>query len=154
MNRLLALPLLLLAIAASAADAPYNEAADARLEIKQALAQATKDGVPVLVVFGANWCGDCKVLDMAFKDSASAPLIAREYKVVKVDVGRFNRNVDIAESYGVPLKNGIPAIVILSPANKVLYVTKAGELADARTMGDRGIHDFFRKVTPNAPAKS
>ena len=154
MNRLLALPLLFFAVATAAAEAPYNEAANAKLEIKQALVQAAKDGVPVLVVFGANWCGDCKVLDLAFKEGVTAPLIAREYKVVKVDVGRFNRNVDIAESYGVPLKNGIPAVVILSPANKVLYVTKAGELADAGTMGDRGIYDFFRKVTPNAPAKS
>ena len=149
LTRLLALPLLFLAFACHAAEGAYNEAADARLEISQALVQAARDGVPVLVVFGANWCGDCKVLDMAFKRGTSAPFIAREFKVVKVDVGRFNRNVDIAEAYGVPLKNGIPAVAILSPANKVLYVTKAGELADAGTMGDRGILEFFRKVTPN-----
>lgn len=153
-KRLLALPLLAFALACHAADRPYDEAADARLEISRALAVAAKDNVPVLVVFGANWCGDCKMLDMAFKQGASAPFIARQFKVVKVDVGRFNRNVDIAESYGVPLKNGIPAVVILSPANKVLYVTKAGELADARGMGDRGIYEFFTKVTPGQNAKS
>ena len=150
MKRLLAIPLLLLGISCHAADLPYNEAADARLEIRQALAQAAEAGMSVLVVFGANWCGDCKVLDMAMKQGASAPFVAREFKVVKIDVGRFDRNVSIAESYGVPLKNGIPAVVILSPANKVLYVTRAGELADARNMGENGIYDFLRKVTPVA----
>jgi thioredoxin 1 len=154
MKRLLAIPALILAIAAHAADGPYNEAADARLEISRALSQATKAGVPVLVVFGANWCGDCKVFDMAMKQGTSAPFVAREFKVVKVDVGRFDRNVGIAESYGVPLKNGIPAIVILSPANQVLYVTRAGELADARSMGETGIYEFLRKVTPGAGSKS
>ena len=119
MKRLLVLPLLLVALACHAGDGPYNEAADARQDIKLALAQATQSGKSVIVVFGANWCGDCKVLDLAMKQGASAPLVAREFTVVKVDVGRFDRNVAIAESYGVPLKNGIPAVVILSPANKM-----------------------------------
>jgi thioredoxin 1 len=148
MKRLLVLPLLLVALACHGGDGPYNEAADARQDIKLALAQATQSGKSVIVVFGANWCGDCKVLDLAMKQGASAPLVAREFNVVKVDVGRFDRNVAIAESYGVPLKNGIPAVVILSPDNKILYVTRAGELADARNMGENGIYEFLRKVTP------
>jgi thioredoxin 1 len=148
MQRLLLLPLLLVALASPAAEGPYNEAADARSDIKQALSQAAQSGKSVIVVFGANWCGDCKVLDIAMKQGASAPFVAREFQVVKVDVGRFDRNVAVAESYGVPLKNGIPAVVILSPANKVLYVTRAGELADAGNMGENGIYEFLRKVTP------
>ena len=154
MKRLLAIPVLILAMACHAADGPYNEAADARLEISQALSKATKSGVPVLVVFGANWCADCKVLDMAMREGANAPFFSREFKVVKVDVGRLDRNVGIAQSYGVPLKEGIPAVVILSPANQVLYVTRAGELADARNMGEKGIYEFLRKVTPGAGRKS
>jgi thioredoxin 1 len=147
MKRLLAIPLLLFVLAVHAADGPYNEAADARQEIRQALADAAQTGKSVIIVFGANWCGDCKVLDLAMKQGLTAPMIARQYRVVKVDVGRFDRNVDVAESYGVPLKNGVPAVVILSAANTVLYVTRAGELADARNMGETGIYAFFRKVT-------
>jgi protein disulfide-isomerase len=142
---------LLVALACQAADGPYNEAADARQDIKQAQSQAAQSGKSVIVVFGANWCADCKVLDIAMKQGASAPFVAREFAVVKVDVGRFDRNVAVAESYGVPLKKGIPAVVILSPANKILYVTRAGELADARDMGENGIYEFLRKVTPAQP---
>jgi thioredoxin 1 len=131
-----------------AATAMYDEAADAKAEIRSVLADARRANVPVLVVFGANWCGDCKVLDRAFKSGASAPLIAKNYRVVKVDVGRFNRNVDIAESYGVPLKRGIPAVAVLSQQGKVIYATRAGELADAQSMGDSGIYEFFSKVAP------
>ncbi len=140
-----------LMLAAHAAEPAYNEQADARAEIKLALAQAASAKVPVLVVFGANWCGDCKVLDMAMKTGASAPLMARDYRVVKVNVGRFDKNVDIAEAYGVPLKKGIPAVVVLSASEQVLYATRSGELADARTMGDSGIHDFFQRVVSSKP---
>ena len=110
MKRLIAAWLLALTSLVGAAPGPYDEAADARADIRAAQAAAAQAKVPVLVVFGANWCGDCKVLDQAFKEGASAPLIARHFKVVKVDVGNFNRNVDIAEGYGVPLKSGIPAV--------------------------------------------
>ena len=131
---------------AAAAAPPYDETADAKAQIRIALSEASGAKVPVLVVFGANWCADCKVLDLAFKEGSSAPLIEKNFKVVKVNVGRFDRNTDIAESYGVPLKEGIPAVAVLSPQGKVLYATRAGELADARSMGDRGIYQFFTRV--------
>jgi hypothetical protein len=83
------------------------------------------------------------------KDPTSAP-VAREFKVVKVDVGRFDRNVDLASTCGVPLKSSIPAIAILSTGRDVLYATRAGELADARKMGDAGIHEFFRRAAASA----
>jgi thioredoxin 1 len=138
------------ASATHAANGPYDEAADAKAQIQAALAQPGQGKLPVLVVFGANWCGDCKVLDLAFTEGTSAALIAKNYKVVKVDVGRFNKNTDVAEAYGVPLKSGIPAVAVLSSQGKVLYSTKAGELADARKMGDKGIHEFFSKVAAGA----
>jgi thioredoxin 1 len=154
MRHLLTVISLVVALTCQAADPIYNESADAKAEVRQALAQTATTGVPLLVIFGANWCGDCKILDMALKQGVSAPLVAKEFKVVKVNVGRFDRNVDIAQSYGVPLKNGIPAVVILSPMNQVLYVTREGELADAGNMGENGIYEFFRKVTPGLKAKS
>jgi thioredoxin 1 len=126
--------------------AVYDERADAQADVQAALLAAKPLQVPVLVVFGANWCGDCKMLDLAFKSGAAAPLIARHFRVVKVDVGRFDRNVALAERYGVPLKQGIPAVAVLSGEGKPLYVTRAGELADARRMGETGIHDFFKQV--------
>jgi thioredoxin 1 len=146
MRTLLAIALMALAGLSIAADQPYDEGANANAEITQALAQAKQAKVPVLVVFGANWCGDCKILDMAFKSGSSAPLINKSFKVVKVNVGRFDQNVDVAERYGVPLKMGIPAVVVLDSDGKVTYSTRAGELADARKMGETGIYDFFVKV--------
>lgn len=142
-------PLLLLfwmcATTVMATEYPYNESADAKLEIQHALAVATNS--PILVVFGANWCGDCRALDSAMKNGASAGLLARDFKIVKVNVGHFDKNVDLAKSYGVPLEKGIPAVAIISSRNEVLYVTREGELANARKMGDDGIYQFFKRVT-------
>lgn len=139
-----------LAAQASGPPAIYDEGVDAKAAIRATLAEAEKAKVPVLVVFGANWCGDCRMLDNTFKHGPSAPLIAKSFKVVKVDVGRFDRNVDIAEGYRVPLKKGIPAVAVLSPQGKLIYATEGGELADARKMGDQGVYDFFTRISATA----
>ena len=142
-----------LAASASAADSPYNETADARLDIKQALNQPAAVKTPVIIVFGANWCGDCKMLDSAMKNGASAPLLSRDFKIVKVNVGHFDKNLDVAKAYGVPLQMGIPAVAIVSTNNQVVYVTREGELANARKMGDDGIYEFFKRVTTGVLVK-
>jgi len=143
----------LLATLAFAAAQPYDEAADAKADLKQALNASKADQQPVLVIFGANWCKDCRALDQALSTGRNAELVKREFKVVKVDVGNFNKNLDVAEAYGNPIKKGIPAAVVLSPDNKVLYATRLGELADARNMSETGIYDFFKQVTETAKKK-
>jgi thioredoxin 1 len=148
-----ALFIVFLATAATAADSPYNESADARLEIKQALTQPAATKIPVIIIFGANWCGDCKMLDSAMKNGASAPLLSQDFKIVKVNVGHFDKNLDVAKAYGVPLRMGIPAVAIIATNNQVVYVTREGELANARKMGDDGIYEFFKRVTALAMAK-
>lgn len=152
MRKLLIVALLAFSGLVAAAPGPYDEAADAKADIKAAQAEAKRAKVPLIVVFGANWCGDCKMLDASFKTGAAAPLMEKNFRVVKVNVGRFDHNTDIAEAYGVPLKKGIPAVAILSEDGKPLYTTRSGELADARKMGDAGIYEFFAKVAAN-PAR-
>ena len=135
---------------AHAAPLPYDESADAKADVQRALSTAKASGTPVLVIFGANWCPDCRALDKALSTGKNAELIAREFKVVKVDVGQFDRNLDLAARYGNPVKKGIPAAVVLSPEGEVVYATRLGELADARNMSDTGIYDFFRRVVDSA----
>ena len=153
MIRRLLLLTAVLATRAVAAPLPYDESADAKAALQQALVAAKSDQVPVLVIFGANWCEDCRALDSALKTGRNAEQVAHEFKVVKVDVGRFDRNLELSHAYGDPIRKGIPAAVVLSADNQVLYATRAGELADARRMSESGIYDFFSGVVRKAKAR-
>ena len=135
---------------AVAADRPYDEGADAKAQIQLALHEAAASKQTVLLIFGANWCPDCRALDHALKTGRNAELMAQKFKVVKVDVGNFDHNLDVTAAYGNPTKKGIPSAVIVSPDNKVLFVTRAGELADARRMSDDGVYEFFTKAAAEA----
>ena len=146
---ILSMAIALSAATAVAAPLPYDTSANAPADVQQALVQAKTEHLPVLIIFGANWCEDCRALDRALKSDKNAALMAHAFKVVKVDVGNFDHNLDLSASYGNPIQKGIPAAVVVSPDNRVLYATKAGELADARRMSETGIYDFFRKVSQN-----
>lgn len=136
--------------AVGAAPLPYDESADARAAIRAALGAIGAGPRRVLIVFGANWCEDCRSLDQTLKSGRNAELMAREFEVVKVDVGRFDRNLGVAKAYGDPLRGGIPAAVVLSADERVLYATKAGELSNARRMSATGVYDFFNSVVRTA----
>jgi protein disulfide-isomerase len=131
-------------VANVAALKPYDETADAKRDIDNALVAAKKTGKSVLVVFGANWCGDCKVLDAELKREKVDQLVRDHCHVVKVDVGRMDKNLDIVNRYEPSLlKKGIPAVVLLDADGKVKRRTLEGELADARKMGTDAIGAFF-----------
>ena len=136
-----------LSLSAFAVDAPaYDESADASAQVSQALAKAKSENKQLMIVFGANWCGDCKMLDGEFKKPALKALLDAHYVVVKVDVNRFNKNLDVVKPYGDVIKKGIPSIVIATHANQLVYATNGGELADARKMGETGVAEFFRDL--------
>ena len=152
-RRVLSIAILALAGGAIAAGLPYDDTANAKTDVEQALATAGATKRSVLVIFGANWCEDCRALDASLKSTRNAELVAKEFVVVKVDVGNFDRNLGVAAQYGNPIKTGIPAAVVLSPGNQVLYATRAGELSNARRMSETGVYDFFRGVVSSAKAK-
>lgn len=135
-----------LAILASCGDKPYDESADAKADIFSALNQAKAQHLPVVLIFGANWCEECRALSATIKTGKNALKIAQEFKLVKVNVGDFDTNLDIASSYGNPINGGVPGAAILSSNNKLLYVTKPGELSIANRTDD-GIYNFLKKVS-------
>ena len=129
---------------------PYDEAANAKEQIQAALKLAKSGKKSTLIVFGANWCGDCKMLDIEMHQGELAKLVNDRLVVVKVDVGRFDRNNDVTALYGNVVKKGIPSVVLLRADGSVAYQTDGGELADARKMGRTGVTRFFSAMLENA----
>jgi len=79
----------------------YPDPGDAPSAIALALAAAGKDHKRVLLVFGGNWCYDCHVLDATFHSKAISPLVNENYHVVHVNVGDYDRNLDLAKKYEI-----------------------------------------------------
>jgi thiol-disulfide isomerase/thioredoxin len=124
-----------------AAPHPYDEAADAHQSLAAALAAAKLSGKKVLVDFGANWCPDCRALGGILALDQIRSYVAAHYEVAVVDVGRFNKNLDIPAAYGFKLR-GIPTVMVLDPAtNQVTNRDGLEALGDAGTMPPQAVVD-------------
>jgi thioredoxin 1 len=144
---------LFLSTAVLAAGPVYPDVARARADVEAALAEASKSGKRVLVDFGGNWCGDCKVLDINLKKPENQALLDKHYVMVHVNVGEkgISDNFDIAERYGIPLKKGVPALAVLDPRGTVLFAHRNGEFESMRKMDPRAVQEFLERW--RAPAR-
>lgn len=130
----------------------YRADANAAAEINQALATAARRHKRVLLDFGGNWCIDCHVLDNAFHQPRIAPLLNDNFVLVHVDVGRYDKNLDLAKRYRVNLQKGVPSLAVLSARGAVLYST--GDFERARVLSEEDVIAFLEKWKPPAARAS
>ena len=131
-------------------NAKLYPADDAKEEVQHALARAAKAHKRVLIVFGADWCYDCHVLDKAFKRPDVAAVLTPNFEVVHVDVGTGDKNQDLMNQYQVPMSRGIPGMAVLDENGKLLFSQKNGEFERARALGPEDLVDFFNQWKPQA----
>ena len=115
---------------------PYDRRADAQADLGRAVDQARRENKHVLVVFGANWCPDCRKLSADMTEPALGTPIAERFVVAKVDVGNFNRNGRIVNQMGNPVDHGIPAVVVLDGQGRQLGTATGPQLAAVRKAQD------------------
>jgi thioredoxin 1 len=110
---------------------PFDEKADAKAAIETAVHAAATDDIRVLVTWGANDDNGSKLFIASRRASEiqRAAFFSDEYKVVNVNVGHLDRNVDLAKGYGVTLKaDALPALTVLDAAGRVVANTNAAAL--------------------------
>ena len=128
---------------------PYDENADALENISMALKNAKLENKYVLLQMGGNWCPDCRTLGEYFSRPDIKQWLNDRLILVSVDVGEWNRNLDIVEEYGNPISEGIPALVLLNSNDEVMLATLAGELASARSMSKDDLVEWLQyKIDP------
>jgi thioredoxin-related protein len=119
---------------------PYNEKADAKAELQAALQRAKKDNRQVLIQWGGNWCEWCVLLHKKFTtDPELRRKLLYEYELITIDVGRMDKNVDLAKQYKAALGNGVPYLTILDGDGKVL-ANQATDGFETKIDGQKG-HD-------------
>jgi thiol:disulfide interchange protein len=123
----------------------YPVNANATDEIREAVTSA-KPRKRILLVFGGNWCMDCHVLDNAFHQPTIAPLLNSNFVVVHVDIGRYDKNLDVAKQYHVDLEKGVPSIAVLNSDGSFLYST--AEFEKARVLSEEDVLQFLNKWKP------
>ncbi|GGE37931.1 thioredoxin-like protein YdbP [Pullulanibacillus camelliae] len=101
------------------------------IESLEAFEQAINDEQQALIKFEADWCPDCKRLDMFIADIIDEH---QEYKWYQIDRDQFP---ELAEKYEVM---GIPSLLIFDKGEKIAHLHSA----NAKTPDQ--VRDFLNSV--------
>jgi protein disulfide-isomerase len=127
----------------------YEEPTQVQAGITAAREQASREGKRVAVVFGADWCPDCFAFESALKHRLVLPIVEPSFVFVKVSIGDRNRNLELMESYGMAVENGIPAVAVLEPDGTLVASQRQGEFRNASSLlSVAEIVSFFQRWAP------
>jgi hypothetical protein len=129
----------------------YPEGEQAHKDLDAALAAAKLDNKRVLVIFGANWCYDCHVLDTAMHSEQLAALVGDNYHVVHINIEHGKSNSDLADRFQVPLNKGIPSLAVIDDSGTLITSQKQGEFESAAKIGIEDISAFLSHWKPPLP---
>jgi thioredoxin 1 len=124
----------------------YDPDADPYVLLSKSTLTATKENKLILVVFGADWCPDCRSFNEKLNIKPLSEIITSRFVVMHVDVGEWDKNIDFTKQFGSPIDGGIPSIAILGNDKKLYYVAEGGEFASARTSKVKTLNEWFVAV--------
>jgi thiol-disulfide isomerase/thioredoxin len=121
----------------------YHPNADPNQDFKNTLKKAQSNDKLVLVVFGSNWCSDCRSLNEKMNMAPLKTTVNNNFEVVHVDIGNWDKNIAFTKQFGKPVDAGIPSIVILAASGTLYYISEAGEFASARRAKAEQLNNWF-----------
>jgi thioredoxin-related protein len=125
---------------------PYEDDGDASSKVASARQSAIDAQKFLMITFGANWCLDCRTLHHHLSSPEVRTFTADTFDFININVGKFNRNVELANELGIDLRRGIPVAVVFGPDGQVVGTTNEGQLEPYRYFTSKQILKFVRDI--------
>jgi thioredoxin 1 len=114
--------------------------------VDNALNKAQAASKKVILVFGADWCPPCRKLHSLLSDEQVATELSHSFEIVEIDVGHWDKNLQLSRKYGNPIEKGIPGIAILDESGKVNKILHYDDLDIPIQGGSDGFTLFLQGI--------
>ena len=128
---------------------PYDEKVVDSLQLDEFIDLSISRGKQPVVIFGGNWCPDCRILEGTLAMPTIKKFLQQHYQVMHIDIGRYDRNMDLMEHLNIESKKGVPRVVILDLEKNIVNSSTSSEWTTARDRKQQEIYNYFQKFVSN-----
>ena len=128
---------------------PYNEKVVDSLQLDEFIDLSISRGKQPVVIFGGNWCPDCRILEGTLAMPTIKKFLQQHYQVMHIDIGRYDRNMDLMDHLNIESKKGVPRVVILDLEKNIMNSSTSSEWTTARDRKQQEIYNYFQKFVSN-----
>ena len=129
---------------------PYDEKEIESLKLDRFIDLSIDKGKQPVIIFGGNWCPDCRILEGTLAMPTIKKFIDQHYQIMHIDIGRYDRNMELMNHLNIEAKKGVPRVVILDLEKNIVNSSTSSEWTTARDRKQQEIYNYFQKfVTDN-----
>ena len=128
---------------------PYDEKVVDSLQLDEFIDLSISRGKQPVVIFGGNWCPDCRILEGTLAMPTIKKFLQQHYQVMHIDIGRYDRNMELMDHLNIESKKGVPRVVILDLEKNIVNSSTSSEWTTARDRKQQEIYNYFQKFLSN-----
>ena len=125
---------------------PYNGEIYSENDVEEVLNKTIKQSKQPISIFGGNWCPDCRILDGTLQLPTIKKYMDRYYRIMHVDVGRYDKNMNLISYFNIPKEEGVPRVLVFDKNKNILNMDSTKEWTTARDRKQQEIFNYFQSL--------
>ena len=125
---------------------PYNGVIYKESEVNIFIENTIKDSKQPIVIFGGNWCPDCRILDGTLRMPSIKSFLELHYRILHIDVGRYDINMNLMDYFGIAKEKGVPRVLVFDMDKKIINSSTTKEWTTARDRKEQEIFNYFQDL--------
>jgi thiol-disulfide isomerase/thioredoxin len=125
---------------------PYNGEMYSESYIERFLDSSINKLKQPIIIFGGNWCPDCRILEGTLQLPTIKKYMIEHYEILHVDVGRYDKNMNLISYFKIPKEEGVPRVLVFDNKKNILNMESTKEWTTARDRKQQEIFNYFQAL--------
>ena len=125
---------------------PYDGVIYSEIDVKKFMEDTTSKSKQPIIIFGGNWCPDCRILDGSLQVPSIKKFMSERFEIMHIDVGRYDKNMELMDYFGVAREKGVPRVIVFDKEMNILNSSSTKEWTTARERSLQDIFNYFQKL--------
>ena len=124
---------------------PYTGVKASILEIQEFIQRTIKSNKQPIVIFGANWCPDARLLEGVIQLPTVKNFLGKNANILNIDVGNYEMNTGLFSFFDKNIQEGIPRVFIMDRKGKTLNLDVNDTMRKARDLTTQDIFNYLQE---------